>query len=145
MDGYADLAGKCVWITGSSRGIGRVLAEHLASLGANVVMHGTTPTSTRAYGEADSLAGVVAEVADRSASAGRLDARPARQRQRVKVVLMFLMSSLLGGWSIHRGPKTWRPEKSKRSATGLESVSGELPPNRHRTRSCRLSSFFRET
>ena len=49
------LAGKVAWVTGSSRGIGRVVAEHLASLGAKVAIHGTTPTSTRAFDEADSL------------------------------------------------------------------------------------------
>ena len=30
------LAGKVAWVTGSSRGIGRVVADHLASLGAKV-------------------------------------------------------------------------------------------------------------
>jgi 3-oxoacyl-[acyl-carrier protein] reductase len=47
------------WVTGSSRGLGRVIATHLGQLGASVVVHGTTPTSTRAFGEADSLASVV--------------------------------------------------------------------------------------
>ena len=58
------LAGKVAWVTGSSRGIGRVVADHLASLGAKVVVHGTTPTSTRQLGEADSLDAVAAEIAD---------------------------------------------------------------------------------
>ena len=49
------LTGKVVWVTGSSRGIGRVIATHMASLGANVAVHGTTPFSTRAFNEADSL------------------------------------------------------------------------------------------
>ena len=52
------LDNKIAWVTGSSRGIGRVVAGHLASLGAQVVMHGTSPTSTRAFGEGDSLEGV---------------------------------------------------------------------------------------
>ncbi len=55
---------KVAWITGSSRGIGRVIADHLASLGATVVIHGTSPTSTRAFGEADSLQVVADEIAD---------------------------------------------------------------------------------
>ena len=58
------LAGKVAWVTGSSRGIGRVVAEHLAALGAKVAVHGTTPTSTRAFGEAESLAAVAAAIAD---------------------------------------------------------------------------------
>lgn len=39
------LTGKVVWVTGSSRGIGRVIAAHQASLGADLAVHGTTPTS----------------------------------------------------------------------------------------------------
>ena len=41
------LMGKVVWVTGSSRGMGRVIAAHLASLGATMVVHGTKPFSTR--------------------------------------------------------------------------------------------------
>ena len=52
------LSGKVVWVTGSSRGMGRVIADHLASLGAKVAIHGTSPTSTRAFNEADSLEAV---------------------------------------------------------------------------------------
>jgi 3-oxoacyl-[acyl-carrier protein] reductase len=51
------------WVTGSSRGLGRAIAGHLASLGARVVVHGTTPTSTRAFDEADSLAAVANGIA----------------------------------------------------------------------------------
>jgi 3-oxoacyl-[acyl-carrier protein] reductase len=49
------LRGKIAWITGSSRGLGRVIARQLATQGARVVVHGTTATSSRAFGEADSL------------------------------------------------------------------------------------------
>ena len=58
------LSGKVAWVTGSSRGIGRVVADHLASLGAKVAIHGTTPISTRAFNEADSLDTVANEIAD---------------------------------------------------------------------------------
>lgn len=57
------LENKVAWVTGSSRGIGRVVASHLASLGADVVVHGTTPTSTRQLNEAESLDAVAAEIA----------------------------------------------------------------------------------
>lgn len=60
--GEQRLAGKVAWVTGSSRGIGRVVADHLAALGAKVAIHGTTPTSTRAFDEAESLAAVAAEI-----------------------------------------------------------------------------------
>src|SRR4030081_884795 len=56
--------GRVAWVTGSSRGLGRVIARHLASLGARVVVHGTSPTSTRAFDEADSLEAVAREIAD---------------------------------------------------------------------------------
>ena len=49
------LEDKIAWVTGSSRGIGRVIADHLADLGANLAIHGTSPTSTRAFNEAESL------------------------------------------------------------------------------------------
>src|SRR5438132_12729043 len=58
------LTGKKALVTGSSRGIGRVIATHLASLGCAVAVHGTTPTSSRAFGEADSLAAVAGAIAD---------------------------------------------------------------------------------
>ena len=57
------LENRVAWVTGSSRGIGRVVAEHLASLGAKVAVHGTTPTSTRQLGEAASLEAVATEIA----------------------------------------------------------------------------------
>ena len=60
------LAGKVAWVTGSSRGIGRVVATHLADLGAKVAVHGTTPTSTQAFNEASSLDNVAKEIADQT-------------------------------------------------------------------------------
>ena len=64
------LAGKVAWVTGSSRGIGRVVADHLASLGAKVAVHGTTPTSTRAFNEADSLEAVASSIAETNDAEG---------------------------------------------------------------------------
>ncbi len=57
------LNNRVAWVTGSSRGIGRVIASHLASLGATVAIHGTTPTSTRAFNEAESLKAVAEQIA----------------------------------------------------------------------------------
>lgn len=56
------LENKVAWITGSSRGLGRVIASHLAGLGARVAVHGTSPYSTRAFGEADSLEAVATAI-----------------------------------------------------------------------------------
>ncbi len=58
------LTGQVAWVTGSSRGIGRVIADHLAGLGAAVAVHGTTPDSTRAFNEGESLASVVRAIAE---------------------------------------------------------------------------------
>jgi 3-oxoacyl-[acyl-carrier protein] reductase len=66
------LEGKVAWVTGSSRGIGRVIASHLASLGATVVVHGTSPYSTRAFDEAESLEAV----ADTISQAHHVEALP---------------------------------------------------------------------
>ena len=55
-------SGKIAWVTGSSRGIGRAIADHLASLGAAVAIHGTTPTSTRTFNEGESLAVVAGQM-----------------------------------------------------------------------------------
>ena len=57
------LENKTAWVTGSSRGIGRGIASHLASLGACVAVHGTSPTSTRAFDEAESLEAVAEAIA----------------------------------------------------------------------------------
>ncbi len=50
------LTGKIVWITGSSRGIGKVIAEHFAACGARVAIHGTRPDSPKTFNEGESLA-----------------------------------------------------------------------------------------
>jgi len=63
---HQPLAGKVAWVTGSSRGLGRVIATHLGTLGASLVVHGTSPTSTRAFGEGDSLSSVTEAIAEES-------------------------------------------------------------------------------
>jgi NAD(P)-dependent dehydrogenase (short-subunit alcohol dehydrogenase family) len=51
-----DLAGKVVWVTGSSRGIGQGIALHLGRHGATVVVHGKRPESTEGVlAELDSM------------------------------------------------------------------------------------------
>jgi 3-oxoacyl-[acyl-carrier protein] reductase len=62
MADHGPLSGKIAWVTGSSRGLGRVMATHLGRLGASIVVHGTTPTSARAFGEGESLDQVARDV-----------------------------------------------------------------------------------
>jgi len=57
------LTGQIAWVTGSSRGIGRVLAEELCRLGAHVAVHGTRPDSPQTFGEGDSMQQVAEEIA----------------------------------------------------------------------------------
>ncbi len=58
------LSGKIAWITGSSRGIGLEVASHLASCGANVVIHGSTPQAAPLLGTGGgALADIAAEIA----------------------------------------------------------------------------------
>jgi len=58
-----NLAGKVAWITGSSRGIGREIAAHLASCGANVVLHGSSPVPAKLEGAGETLSAIAAEIA----------------------------------------------------------------------------------
>jgi 3-oxoacyl-[acyl-carrier protein] reductase len=57
------LAGQVAWVTGSSRGIGRVLAERLCADGAVVAVHGTRPDSPRSFGEGESMEQVARDMA----------------------------------------------------------------------------------
>ena len=57
------LAGQAAWVTGSSRGLGRVIATRLCALGAAVAVHGTRFDSPRSFGEGDSMEQVARDVA----------------------------------------------------------------------------------
>ena len=48
-----DLPGKCALITGSTGGLGRIVAEHFASEGCNVILNGVVPESDMAAALAD--------------------------------------------------------------------------------------------
>src|SRR5262249_45593954 len=57
------LAGQVAWVTGSSRGFGRVMATQLCRMGAMVAVHGTRHDSPRSFGEGESMEQVAREIA----------------------------------------------------------------------------------
>ena len=65
MEKPKPLTGQVAWITGSSRGIGNSVARRLASSGADIVLHGTSPTSTRSLNEGESLQAAADEIAEK--------------------------------------------------------------------------------
>ncbi len=60
MSATGQLMGQVAWITGSSRGLGRVMAEELSRRGAKVAVHGTRADSPTTFGEG----GTMQELAD---------------------------------------------------------------------------------
>jgi 2-hydroxycyclohexanecarboxyl-CoA dehydrogenase len=58
-----ELSGKIAFVTGSGRGLGRVMAERLAELGADVAIHDLSWTAPAKYGEAADLDAVAKEIA----------------------------------------------------------------------------------
>ena len=58
-----NLSGKTAFITGSSRGIGRAIADRLAADGASVAVNGSSAASPSTFREGDSLDAVAAEIA----------------------------------------------------------------------------------
>jgi 3-oxoacyl-[acyl-carrier protein] reductase len=60
--GNRHLEGKTAWITGSSRGIGREIAVHLARCGARVVVHGSSVAPARIPGVGQTLPAIADEI-----------------------------------------------------------------------------------
>jgi 2-hydroxycyclohexanecarboxyl-CoA dehydrogenase len=58
-----ELSGKTALVTGSGRGLGRAMADKLASLGADVAIHDISWTGPAKYGEAADLDAVAKEIA----------------------------------------------------------------------------------
>src|SRR5438105_2960574 len=57
-----ELAGKTAFVTGSGRGLGRVMAEKLAELGADVAIHDLDWTQPAKYGEFRDLGEVARQI-----------------------------------------------------------------------------------
>jgi NAD(P)-dependent dehydrogenase (short-subunit alcohol dehydrogenase family) len=65
-DGF-DVAGRVIWVTGSSRGVGRGIAEHLARAGADVVVHARSTDRLAEVAAATGGLAVAADVRDEEA------------------------------------------------------------------------------
>ena len=77
MAGF-DVSERVVWVTGSSRGIGRGIAEHLARSGAQVVVHARSREALDEVIAATGAFPVVADVRDADALAAAVDEIRAR-------------------------------------------------------------------
>ena len=62
-DGARPLTGKIALVTGAGRGLGRAFAERLASLGADIAIHGMRENGPAEYGEGTTLTAVAEAVA----------------------------------------------------------------------------------
>ncbi|HIE98237.1 MAG TPA: SDR family oxidoreductase [Fuerstia sp.] len=60
------LASQVAWVTGSSRGLGKVMAEELARLGARVAVHGSRSDSPRTFDEGGTMEELAADIANRT-------------------------------------------------------------------------------
>jgi 3-oxoacyl-[acyl-carrier protein] reductase len=63
MNSDKPLTGRTAWVTGSSRGLGRLMATRLCALGASVAVHGTRFDSPKSFGEGESMEQVARDVA----------------------------------------------------------------------------------
>jgi NAD(P)-dependent dehydrogenase (short-subunit alcohol dehydrogenase family) len=76
MAGGFDVADRVFWVTGSSRGIGRGVAEHLVRAGASVVVHGRDAETAEEVAGAlgDAALAVAADLRDEAAVAAAVEA-----------------------------------------------------------------------
>ncbi len=135
------LDGQVAWVTGSSRGLGRVMATHLGRLGAAVVVHGTTETSARAFGEAESLEAVRRDVM--AVTGGRVlavaadltepsEVAAAADRIRAELGRIDILVNNAGGDigpAGATGPRGGKPERNDGVFIALEDVRSVLDRN----------------
>jgi 3-oxoacyl-[acyl-carrier protein] reductase len=62
MNMSKELSGKIAFVTGSGRGLGNVMAQRLAQMGADVAIHDLSWDATAKYGEAENLGEVARQM-----------------------------------------------------------------------------------
>jgi 3-oxoacyl-[acyl-carrier protein] reductase len=62
------LTDQVAWVTGSSRGLGRVMAWELCRRGAKVAVHGTRPDSPTTFGEGGTIEQLAEELANETSA-----------------------------------------------------------------------------
>ena len=141
MEKAKHLTGEIAWITGSSRGIGQAIARRLAAAGATVVIHGTSPTSTRSLNEGESLKAVAEEIAEEQGTAvfpvyGDLTDQNVVERIVGEITGQFSQIDILitcAGGDIGskglKGPKAGKPESNDGVFVSLEDIRTVLDRN----------------
>jgi NAD(P)-dependent dehydrogenase (short-subunit alcohol dehydrogenase family) len=74
VNGGFDIAGRVILVTGSSRGLGRGIAEHLAAAGAQVIVHARSLEALEAVVGVTGGTAVAGDVRDEDAVAAAVDA-----------------------------------------------------------------------
>ena len=64
ISGYGRLDGAVALVTGSGRGLGRMIAETLIAMGANMALHDISEEAPAQYGEAPNLSSVAAALSN---------------------------------------------------------------------------------
>ena len=116
-----ELAGKIAFVTGSGRGLGRVMAERLAELGADVAIHDISWTAPAKYGEAADLDAVAKEIARHggrvAAVSGNIGDKAAVAKMKEEIEAKLGRST---SWSIApaatSAPRAASPSRTTRSA-----------------------------
>lgn len=103
-----DLAGRVVWITGSSRGIGRAVAAHMRAHGATVVVHGRRrerldEVVSALGGDTTAVTGDVRDAADMEAAASEIRAQHGRLD-----AIVANVGGALGGALADMSPDQWQ-------------------------------------
>ena len=141
MEKAKHLTGEIAWITGSSRGIGQAIARRLAAAGATVVIHGTSPTSTRSLNEGESLKAVAEEIAEEQGTAvfpvyGDLTDHNVVERIVGEITGQFSQIDILitcAGGDIGskglKGPRAGKPESNDGVFVSLEDIRTVLDRN----------------